>query len=362
MPRPAAAMLVLLTALPAAARAQTPPPAGTPQAPAPAAAPVPCDQAVPPCGPDSLPKAGVRKGEVITGEFAASAMYPGTWREYWVYIPAGLDRTRPAPVMVFQDGLQYQAPVVFDNLIARKAIPPMVGIFVMHGRVKAGRDDARDRMNRSYEYDSFNDLYARFLLEEMLPFVEKTHGVVLTKDPNARAIAGNSSGAIAAFAAAWTRPDAFRRVFSAIGTYVGLRGGNNVPLHVRLAEPKPIRVFLQDGKNDLNNYTGDWFMTNQDMLSALTFAGYEVEHEWGDGEHNSRHATAIFPKVVEWLWKGYPAPIVANAAGASKQDVTQIAIAGEDWQEIGDPGHVRDGMAGGPDQRVYTTARPREHS
>ena len=110
----------------------------------------------------------------------------------------------------------------------------------------------------------------------MLPFVEKTHGIVLTKDPNARAIAGNSSGAIAAFAAAWTRPDAFRRVFSAIGTYVGLRGGNNVALHVRLAEPKPIRVFLQDGKHDLNNYTGDWFMTNQDMLSALTYAGYDV--------------------------------------------------------------------------------------
>ena len=202
---------------------------------------MPCNQAVPPCGPDSLPQPGVPKGEVIKGEFAASTIYPGTWREYWVYIPAGLDRTQPAPVMIFQDGLQYQAPVVFDNLIARKVIPKMVGVFVMHGRVKSGRDDARDRMNRSYEYDSFDDIYARFLLEEMLPFVEKTHGIVLTKDPNARAIAGNSSGAIAAFAAAWTRPDAFRRVFSAIGTYVGLRGGNNVALHVRLlrAEADP---------------------------------------------------------------------------------------------------------------------------
>ncbi len=259
--------------------------------------------------------------------------------------------------MIFQDGLQYQAPVVFDNLIARGAIPKMVGVFVMHGRVKSGRADARDRMNRSYEYDSFSDLYARFLLEEMLPFVEKTHGLVLSKDPNARAIAGNSSGAIAAFAAAWTRPDAFRRVFSAIGTYVGLRGGNNVALHVRLSEPKPIRVFLQDGKNDLNNYTGDWFMTNQDMLSALTYAGYDVAHEWGDGEHNSRHATAIFPKVVEWLWKGYPAPIVANPTNASKQDVTQLTIAGEEWRELDDPGHVRDGTAPGPDERMYSAAR-----
>ena len=259
--------------------------------------------------------------------------------------------------MIFQDGLQYQAPVVFDNLIARKAIPPMVGVFVMHGRVKSGREDARDRMNRSYEYDSFNDTYARFLLEEMLPFVEKTHGIALTKDPNARAIAGNSSGAIAAFAAAWTRPDAFRRVFSAIGTYVGLRGGNNVALHVRLAEPKPIRVFLQDGKNDLNNYTGDWFMTNQDMLSALTYAGYDVAHEWGDGEHNSRHATAIFPKVVEWLWKGYPAPIVANAAGASKQDVTQLTILGEGWTPIDEPATRRTAGCRARTSERYAAAR-----
>jgi enterochelin esterase-like enzyme len=349
--RQACLALALFAGLASAPRAQTPP--ATP----PPAPPVPCSQAVPPCGPDSLEQPGVAKGEVIKGEFAASTIYPGTWREYWVYIPAGLDRTAPAPVMIFQDGLQYQAPVVFDNLIARKAIPKMVGIFVMHGRVKAGRDNARDRMNRSYEYDSFNDTYASFLLDEMLPFVEKTHGLVLTKDPNARAIAGNSSGAIAAFAAAWTRPDAFRRVFSAIGTYVGLRGGNNTALHVRLSEPKPIRIFLQDGKNDLNNYTGDWFMTNQDMLSALTYAGYDVAHEWGDGEHNSRHATAIFPRVVEWLWKGYPAPIVANAAGGSKQDVTQLLLPGEDWQPI-DQNPVVDGWVPGPDERVYATARP----
>ena len=354
--RYAGAAVALLAAFGAAASAQPPSPVAPNTAAPPAAAPVPCNQAVPPCGPDSLPQPGVAKGEVIKGEFAASTIYPGTWREYWVYIPAGLDRSQPAPVMVFQDGLQYQAPVVFDNLIARKAIPKIVGVFVMHGRVRAGRDDARDRMNRSYEYDSFSDTYARFLLDEMLPFVEKTHGLVLSKDPNARAIAGNSSGAIAAFAAAWTRPDAFRRVFSAIGTYVGLRGGNNVALHVRLSEPKPLRVFLQDGKNDLNNYTGDWFMTNQDMLSALTYAGYDVAHEWGDGEHNSRHATAIFPKVVEWLWKGYPAPIVANAAGASRQDVAQLTILGEDWAPVDEP-LIAAGWVPGPDERRYVATR-----
>jgi hypothetical protein len=273
-----------------------------------------------------------------------------------VYLPAGLDRAAPAPVMVFQDGLQYNAPVVFDNLIARQAIPKVVGVFVMHGRVRSGREGARDRMNRSVEYDTVSDAYARFLLTELLPHVEKTHGIRLTRDPNARAIAGNSSGAIAAFAAAWTRPDAFRRVFSAIGTYVGLRGGNDVALHVRLAEPKPIRVFLQDGRRDLNNYTGDWFVANQDLLSALTYAGYDVAHEWGDGEHNSRHATAIFPKAVEWLWRGYPAPIAANAANASTQDVVQLLAPGEAWTPI-ERDHVVDGWVPGPDRRRYSASR-----
>ena len=180
-------------------------------------------------GPDSKVQPEVPAGEVMKGEFDQSKVYPGTWREYWVYVPRQLDRTKPAPVMVFQDGLQYNAPVVFDNLIHKKAIPPLVGVFVMHGRVKAPSADALDRMNRSFEYDSVSDDYARFLLEELLPFVSKTHGLTLSNDPNDRAIAGNSSGAIAAFAAAWQRPDAFRRVFSAIGTYVGLRGGNEFP-------------------------------------------------------------------------------------------------------------------------------------
>ena len=268
-------------------------------------------------GPDSQVQPGTPVGEVIKGEFSDSRIYPGTWREYWVYVPRQLDRSKPAPVMVFQDGLQYNAPVVFDNLIHKKEIPPIVGVFVMHGRVKAPSSDALDRMNRSYEYDSVGDDYARFLIDEMLPFVAKTHGLNLSTDPNDRGIAGNSSGAIAAFAAAWQRPDAFRRVFSGIGTYVGLRGGNQFPVLIRKTEPKPIRVFLQDGQHDLNNYTGSWFIANQDMLSALEYAGYDVRHDWGDGEHNSRHATAIFPDVMRWLWRDWPAPIKANPEGKS---------------------------------------------
>ena len=219
----------------------------------------------PPAPPPVQRAAGAPAGDVIKAEFDQSKVYPGTWREYWVYVPKQLDRAKPAPVMVFQDGLQYNAPIVFDNLIHAKAIPPMVGVFVMHGRVRAPSSDALDRMNRSYEYDSVSGEYARFLLDELLPHVAKTHALNLSNDPNDRAIAGNSSGAIAAFAAAWQRPDAFRRVFSAIGTYVGLRGGNEFPVLIRKTEPKPIRVFLQDGRNDLNNYTGSWFVANQDM-------------------------------------------------------------------------------------------------
>ena len=310
-----------------------------------AAAQGPQAPADPPLGPDSQVQPGVPTGEVIKGEFAGSTVYPGTWREYWVYVPQQLDRSRPAPVMVFQDGLQYQAPVVFDNLIHRKEIPPMVGVFVMHGRVRALSPDALDRMNRSFEYDAVTGDYARFLVDEMLPHVEKAHGVRLSTDPNDRAIAGNSSGAIAAFVAAWQRPDAFRRVFSAIGTYVGLRGGHELPVLLRKTEPRPIRVFLQDGSSDLNNYTGSWWIANQDMLAALEYAGYDVRHAWGEGAHNSRHAAAIFPDALRWLWRDYPAPVRANPEGKSRQDVFQTLVPGEDWQLVSEGHRHTDGPA-----------------
>ena len=306
-------------------------------------------------GPDSQVQPGVPVGEVIKGEFAGSKVYPGTWREYWVYIPKQLDRAKPAPVMVFQDGLQYNAPVVFDNLIHQKAIPPMVGVFVMHGRVKAPTADALDRMNRSFEYDAVSGDYAKFLLDEMLPHVASAHGVTLSTDPNDRGIAGNSSGAIAAFTAAWQRPDAFRRVFSAIGTYVGLRGGHEYPVLIRKTAPKPIRVFLQDGQNDLNNYTGSWWIANQDVLSALQYAGYDVKHAWGEGEHNSRHASAIFPEVLRWLWRDWPSPIAANPTGASRQDVFQVLVPGEEWQLVSEGHRHTDGPAVNAKGEIFFT-------
>ena len=282
-------------------------------------------------GPDSKPQEGVPKGEVTKYAFESSKIFPGTTRDYWVYVPKQYDPAKPACVFVCQDGIQYNAPVVFDNLIHKKEMPVTIGVFIMHGRVKAPNDQALDRFNRSYEYDGLGDAYARFVLEEILPEVGKKYN--LAKDGNSRCIAGASSGAIAAFTAAWERPDAFTRVFSNVGTYVGLRGGNVYPTLIRKFEPKPIRVFLQDGSADQNIYGGDWWMANQEMERALKFAGYEVEHAWGDGGHNSKHATAVFPDAMRWLWKDYPAPV---KAGLGSSQLQELLLPGEGWQLVGE--------------------------
>ncbi len=288
-------------------------------------------------GPDSQPQPGVPKGEVLKFTFDNSRIFPGTTRDYWIYVPAQYDPAKPACVYVGQDGVQYNAPVVFDNLIAKKEMPVTIGVFIMHGKVKATGDGALDRFNRSFEYDGLGDAYARFVLDEIFPDVEKRttsdgRPVRLPKSGNDRAIGGASSGAICAFTAAWERADAFSRVFSAVGTYVGLRGGDRYPTLIRKFDPKPIRVFLQDGSNDLNIYAGDWWMANQTMERALIFAGYEVNHVWGEGGHNGKHATAVFPDAMRWLWKDWPAPV---KAGVSSNAMLQaILVPGETWQLV----------------------------
>lgn len=287
-------------------------------------------------------------GEVTKHTFAASKIFPGTTRTFWVYVPKQYDGTTPACVYVNQDGPQFGAvvldkdrtkavaPGVFDKLIAEKAMPVTVGVFVTPGVVPTV-GDALPRFNRSYEYDGLGDAYARFVLDELLPTVEKLktadgREIRLSKNGNDRAIGGSSSGAICAFTAAWERPDAFSRVFSSIGTYVGLRGGNAYPTLVRKVEPKPIRVFLEDGENDLNIYGGDWWMANQEMERALTFAGYEVEHRWGKGGHNGQHATELFPDAMRWLWKGWPEPV---KAGRGSPQMREILADGQGWQLVG---------------------------
>ena len=284
-------------------------------------------------GPDSLPQPGVPKGELVKGTFDQSKVFPGTVRDYTVYLPAQLDRAKPAPVMVLQDGGGFSAPVAFDNLIHKQEIPALVGVFVQHGRVKASSTNALDRFNRSYEYDGLGGDYAKFLLDELLPFIEAKHGVKLSKNGTDRAIGGSSSGAIAAFTAAWERPEAFTRVFSAIGTYVGLRGGNVYPTLLRKQEPKAIRVYLQDGSADQNIYGGDWWMANLEMERSLKFAGYEVEHAWGDGGHNGKHGTAVFPDALRFLWKDWPA---LPKAGLGSSQLKELLVPGADWQLVGE--------------------------
>src|SRR5215813_13219237 len=303
-----------------------------------------------PVNPDSQPQPGVPKGEVLKFTFESSKIFPGTWREYWVYVPAQYTADKPACVYVNQDGLQWNAPIVFDNLIHKKEMPVTIGVFVMHGRVRAANaESALDRFNRSFEYDGLGANYARFLLEELLPDVEtkKTSDgrpIRLSKNGNDRAIGGSSSGAICAFTAAWERPDAFSRVFSAIGTYVGLRGGHNYSTLIRKYEPKPIRVFLQDGANDLNIYGGDWWMANQAMERSLAFAGYEVQHVWGEGQHSGRHGTAIFPDAMRWLWKGWPEPVKAGVPKKNRM-LAQMLIPGEDWKLVSEGYRFTEGPA-----------------
>ena len=301
-----------------------------------------------PPGPDSKPQEGVPRGEVIKGEYLSGtkSVFPGTFRNYSIYIPAQLDRSKPAPLMVMQDGGGYEAVNVLNNLIAKKEIPAQIGVFVSHGRVRAHSTNALDRFNRSYEYDGLGGNYARFLIEEFLPHVERTHHVTFSTNADDRAIAGASSGGIAAWTAAWERPDSFHRVFTSVGTYVGLRGGNNIPTLVRKTEPKPIRIFLQDGENDLNIYGGDWWMANQEMERSLVFAGYDVNHAWGKGGHDGNQATQVFPDALRWLWRDYPAPIVANAEGKSKQPVmTDVLVPGEGWKLVGEGYKFTEGPA-----------------
>lgn len=262
----------------------------------------------------------VPKGDVTKYSFDQSKIFPGTVRDYWVYVPKQYDPARPACVHVNQDGVQYKAPEVFDELIHKKEMPVTIGVFVMHGKVPAPNGEALDRFNRSYEYDGLGDAYARFILDEILPEVEKKTApdgrpIHLSRDGNDRAIAGASSGAICAFTAAWERPDAFRRVYSTIGTYVGLRGGNVYPTLIRKYEPKPIRIFLQDGLNDNRGRRRgeydpkwDWHAQNRKMVAALTEKKYDVNFTWGIGSHSNKQGGAIMPDMLRWLWRDYSRP------------------------------------------------------
>ncbi|MEO7273478.1 MAG: alpha/beta hydrolase-fold protein [Vicinamibacterales bacterium] len=256
--------------------------------------------------PDSLPQPGVPRGTVKQMPPWESKIFAGTKRDWWVYVPAQYTDASPAAVMVFQDGAgpKDYVPAVFDNLIAKKDMPVTVGIFIQPGiRADGGA-------NRSFEYDTLSDQYARFLLEEILPEVEKT--VKLRHDAASRAISGASSGGICAFTVAWERPNEFSKVLSWIGSFTNIasgktvrEGGHNYEAMIRKTPKKPIRVFLQDGSNDLDNNNGNWPLANQTLAKSLSFARYDYKFEFGQGFHSNRHGRAILPDSLRWLWRGY---------------------------------------------------------
>ena len=260
-------------------------------------------------GPDSMRKDGVPQGTVTKHKWE-SKIFAGTVRDYWVYVPAQYRADKPACVMVFQDGGgyvstngTYRVPNVFDNLIAKHEMPVTIGIFINPGEIPATEPGKPSTKNRSFEYDTLSDQYARFLLEEILPEVAKNYN--LATNAASRAIGGASSGGICSFTVAWERPDAFSKVLSHVGSFTNIRGGHVYPALIRKTPHKDIRVFLQDGSGDLDNQFGNWPLANQEMAAALRFAKYDYEFVFGDGAHNGKHGGAILPDSLRWLWRDY---------------------------------------------------------
>ena len=270
------------------------------------------------------------QGRIISLDYKTDGdLYPGTERNLQVYIPQQYDGSKPACLYIGLDGILCNAPKVFDKLIAEGKMPVTIGIFVQPGVIK-GKDGNVIRYNRSNEFDFTDGRFAQFLETEIIPFVEKEAGVSISKDPDDRSIFGLSSGGIAAFNAAWQRPDLFRRVFSGVGTFVSMRGGNDLQMFVRKCEPKPLRIFLQDGSNDVWNATfGHWYEANQMLSTALDFAGYDAKYDWSDGYHSVKRSAEIFEDVMVWLWRDYPEPV---KAGISKNDfLDKYLIPDEKW-------------------------------
>ncbi|HEX4262861.1 MAG TPA: alpha/beta hydrolase-fold protein [Verrucomicrobiae bacterium] len=276
-------------------------------------------------GPDSQAHEGTPKGKVIGPLTLASQVFTNTTRHYWIYVPAQYDPHTPAALMIFQDGQafvgpggEYRIPTVFDNLIYRREMPVTIAIFINPGHTPEQLESTSTNWgdsinNRATEYNELNDRYTRLITDELLPAVEKDYN--LSKNPDDRALAGASSGAICAFTVAWQRPDQFHKVISCIGSFTNLRGGHVYPDLILKSDRKPIRIFLQDGVNDLRGHgrnnapydaTRDWHAQNLKMAAALTQKGYDVNYCWGIGTHSGKQGGMMMPEMLRWLWRDYP--------------------------------------------------------
>ena len=287
----------------------------------------------------------VPKGTIVSFEHNHSNIYPGTERTVKVYVPQQYAGTKPACLLVCMDGILYDAAAKVDTLISRGDMPVTIGVFVEPGVV---RDAAGEvvRYNRCREFDTVDGTWASFLEKEILPQVEGRRlddgrVVHISGDANDRAITGASSGGICAFTAAWMRPDMFSRVYSAVGTFVAMRGGNELPAIVRKTHPKPLRIFLQDGEKDAwNALFGSWWEYNRLMMSALQFAGYEVDAAWDRGGHSIRYGTLAFNRAMKYLWNEWPKPVKAGKSGNDM--LAAIVDPDEPWTYVADYSAHRD--------------------
>jgi enterochelin esterase-like enzyme len=281
-------------------------------------------------GPDSHPQEGVPKGD-IKGPFTLpSQAYPGTQHTYWVYVPKQYDPKVPAALMIYNDGQAYMNPEgdvrafnVMDNLIYRREIPVMIGVFINPGRrpdqPEPNAKEWGDRTtNRPQEYNALDDKYARVIGDELMPVLHKEYNI--SKDPDMHGIGGASSGAIAAFTVAWHRPTEFHKVLSIVGSFTNIRGGHEYADIVRKSEKKPIRIFMQDGRNDNRGQRPDgsydekrdWFLQNVRLMKALTEKGYEVNYSWGIGKHGQKQGGMMVPEMMRWLWRDMPVSTDVN--------------------------------------------------
>jgi enterochelin esterase-like enzyme len=276
-------------------------------------------------GPDSLEREGVAKGEVRGPFILPSQAYPGTQHTYWVYVPAQYDKAIPASLMIFNDGQAFKnmegdlrAPNVLDNLIDRRELPVMLAVFINPGRTPEQpepnpKEWGDKTTNRPTEYNTLDDKYARVIVDELLPALNKDYNIA--KDPERRGIGGASSGAIAAFTVAWERPNEFRKVLSLIGSFTNIRGGHAYADIVKKTDKKPIRIVMQDGRND-NRGVGrdggaydplrDWFLQNVRLKDALVEKSYDVAYQFGIGKHSQKHGGMVLPEMMRWLWRDHP--------------------------------------------------------
>jgi len=276
-------------------------------------------------GPDSLSQAGVPKGKLIGPLHLPSQVFTNATHTYWIYVPAQYDAKQPAGLMIFQDGSamiatngDMRVPNVLDNLMWRREIPVLITVFISPG-ILPGQPEPSPaswgdgRSLRGQEYNEVTNRYARVIIDELMPVITSQYNI--SPDPDLHAIAGSSSGAIAAFGVAWHRPDQFHKVLSVVGSFVDLRGGQVYADLVLANDRKPIRMFFCDGVNDNRGVRGtngvynvnlDWHVQNVRLEEAMAKKGYDVNFTWGIGLHGQKQGGAQLPEMMRWLWRDYP--------------------------------------------------------